>query len=476
MSRLDIFEPTRVCNSQGNDFIPTRAGIQAALDDLDSRGGWVYMPPIEIAIDATITVDAPNQGVTLFSDALGYNQNNDMGCVLRLNNGVNDPVIEAGLSGSTNRSLHFRNFAIDGNKSNNSSPTADDNYGLLIHRAEFSVLTNMVIYNCYNTGLQLGQGDIHSKSKVIGGKFSDNGDNGIRTTQQEDFTIMGVHTGSNGTNDDDIEGQAGINCTAQLVNILGCTSIRDQVWCNIRGNRNVISNNLVDKPYQHAMKFHSASEVWVSNLQCHDVSYTNNNSVAFFFNNAAHGQFFFDNVCVEEGGNNNLPTYIFGVNNASSVSHINVGRRHFEYINDIFDAYPTDVWIEPVTELTFKGSADLSNSNTNYWSIDDLFSQSTTESARTLRWPRRKLFSDLYIWLDGSPGAGNDYDFTLRDDGANTSLSVQISDAATSGSDTSSYVEAAANSEMCLMSDPTGGPTARRMTGYIRMNDLEDTW
>lgn len=71
---------------------------------------------------------------------------------------------------------------------------------------------------------------------------------------------------------------------------------------------------------------------------------------------------------------------------------------------------------------------------------------------------------DLRVRLDGSPGAGKSYDFTLMLNGAPTALTLEIADAATSGADTTHEVDVVAGDLISLRCVPTGSPTVRYAT------------
>jgi len=66
----------------------------------------------------------------------------------------------------------------------------------------------------------------------------------------------------------------------------------------------------------------------------------------------------------------------------------------------------------------------------------------------------------LYVILDGSPGAGNSYTFTLRDAG-NTLLSVIIQNAETSKADNVNSVDVHNDDDLTFQCVPAGPPTAR---------------
>jgi len=68
---------------------------------------------------------------------------------------------------------------------------------------------------------------------------------------------------------------------------------------------------------------------------------------------------------------------------------------------------------------------------------------------------------NLYVELTGSPGAGKSYVFTVRDDGAGSTLTCSVADANMSANDTTHTPSIAAGSMMALEVNPAGTPTVR---------------
>lgn len=68
---------------------------------------------------------------------------------------------------------------------------------------------------------------------------------------------------------------------------------------------------------------------------------------------------------------------------------------------------------------------------------------------------------NLMVKLDGSPGAGKSYTFTLMKNGIAQALSVTISDTDTQGADTTNEVAVSAGDLITLRCIPSGTPTAR---------------
>lgn len=71
------------------------------------------------------------------------------------------------------------------------------------------------------------------------------------------------------------------------------------------------------------------------------------------------------------------------------------------------------------------------------------------------------VLKKFYVKLSGSPGAGNDYDFTIRGGGGNTTITVNIGETDTTGNDTVHTYSCAAYDDLSIMAVPTSAPTAR---------------
>ncbi len=71
------------------------------------------------------------------------------------------------------------------------------------------------------------------------------------------------------------------------------------------------------------------------------------------------------------------------------------------------------------------------------------------------------ILKKLYMLLNGSPGAGNNYTFTVRLEGASPGggLVVEIADAATTGNDTSNEIAVSDSEVVNMMAVPTDTPT-----------------
>lgn len=71
---------------------------------------------------------------------------------------------------------------------------------------------------------------------------------------------------------------------------------------------------------------------------------------------------------------------------------------------------------------------------------------------------------NLRFKLNGSPGAGKHYDFTLMVNGAPSALTLEIADAATSGANTVNEIDVVAGDTVSIECNPDNTPTARYAT------------
>lgn len=89
------------------------------------------------------------------------------------------------------------------------------------------------------------------------------------------------------------------------------------------------------------------------------------------------------------------------------------------------------------------------------------FDWGTTESTFTVPMSVSGTFRNLSVTLNGTPGAGNNYAFTLRKNGADQSVTTTISDSATTGTDFSNSFTVVAGDLVCIKVIATSTPTAR---------------
>ncbi len=111
--------------------------------------------------------------------------------------------------------------------------------------------------------------------------------------------------------------------------------------------------------------------------------------------------------------------------------------------------------------MIFAGYDNLThNTNTEYNALAGGYNWTATEALRSQVVSTNGLIKNLRVRLNGSPGAGKSYDFTLMLNGAPTALTVEIADAATSGNDATEIAVVAGDS-VSLRCVPTGTPSAR---------------
>jgi hypothetical protein len=91
---------------------------------------------------------------------------------------------------------------------------------------------------------------------------------------------------------------------------------------------------------------------------------------------------------------------------------------------------------------------------------------STTESNIEQIVPVGGTLSNLYVRLDGTPGGastGKSYTFTVRKNGADTTVTCTILETATTCSDTTNSVTFNAGDRISIKTVASGGPTGREM-------------
>jgi len=116
---------------------------------------------------------------------------------------------------------------------------------------------------------------------------------------------------------------------------------------------------------------------------------------------------------------------------------------------------------------SFVGTVATSNLNTGATAYAPIASNghtwSTTEADRKRYIAVRAVtLKNMRILLDGSPGAGKSYAFTVRKNGAGTAITATIADAATSANDTTHTVDIAEGDYIDIECVPSGTPTARK--------------
>jgi hypothetical protein len=87
----------------------------------------------------------------------------------------------------------------------------------------------------------------------------------------------------------------------------------------------------------------------------------------------------------------------------------------------------------------------------------------TVENLRQTRIFQNGVLRNLYVALDGSPGVGKSYTFTVRLNGVNTALTCIIAEANTTGSNVADVVDVNAGDILSVAVTPAGVPTARNL-------------
>lgn len=90
--------------------------------------------------------------------------------------------------------------------------------------------------------------------------------------------------------------------------------------------------------------------------------------------------------------------------------------------------------------------------------------------------PTPGTFSKLYVWMMGAPGAGKNFAYTLRYDGATVSdITCTIADANVAAHDTAHSLAIVAGQDVHIIADPTGTPTAyQAMVGIVFSPDTDN--
>jgi hypothetical protein len=83
----------------------------------------------------------------------------------------------------------------------------------------------------------------------------------------------------------------------------------------------------------------------------------------------------------------------------------------------------------------------------------------STEALRAVPMPTAGTLSKLYVELDTAPGVGKSYQFDVMKNGSSTGVTVTISDAATTATDSTNSIAFAANDTISLRATPAGTPT-----------------
>lgn len=148
----------------GHHYPQTGAGIQAALNDCNVLScGHVHMPAGTYAITAQISVSS---NIILSGEGAST--------ILRINDSINPTSVirNSTQTGSGNVNIVLRNFAIDGNGSNNLT----NGRGVFFKIVASSTIENLTIYDTRSDGILLDGNDETSKlfkgNKIIGNTIS----------------------------------------------------------------------------------------------------------------------------------------------------------------------------------------------------------------------------------------------------------------------------------------------------------------
>jgi len=107
-----------------------------------------------------------------------------------------------------------------------------------------------------------------------------------------------------------------------------------------------------------------------------------------------------------------------------------------------------------------KTAPSTSVTNYMYLSNSNLSTPSSTEAIRQLQMPTSGTIRNLYFSVDTAPGVGKSWTVVLRKNGANTGLTVTISDANTNATDSTHSMSFVAGDLLSLAITPSGTPTA----------------
>lgn len=121
------------------------------------------------------------------------------------------------------------------------------------------------------------------------------------------------------------------------------------------------------------------------------------------------------------------------------------------------------------TPVMFGSTSSIVGTTTQYLSpgISGYAGAETNEALVTGVIPCDGTISDFFVALQTAPGAGTTRNFTIRINGANSSVVVVISDTATSGSDLVNSVSVSAGDTITIGStNPTGSPATTNYTHF----------
>lgn len=110
----------------------------------------------------------------------------------------------------------------------------------------------------------------------------------------------------------------------------------------------------------------------------------------------------------------------------------------------------------------YSGGNNTLTSGTNYWALQNVYGSSTTEADVSQVMPTAGNFTKIYVYHDTPPGAGTSYTYTLRVNGVDSILTVNLADANNAANDTHT-VAVVAGDLVSLKQTVTGAVVASKL-------------
>jgi len=476
------YDPERICNNHGNIFKTlTNIGIQAALNDLDSRAGWVYMPPVNIPISNKILfhTDAPDEGVTLFSHGGMVDTAHEFGCVLEVQGDVlNDDCIEFDQAVADNNKWNrLSNFAINGDKGAGGRSAGQ---GIDAARSSHCIFEDLVVYNCYEDGLRLGDATAGPYNRIIRGRYMNNGTAGIRLVNTEETHLIGVHTGSN---------IYGLYVTSNINQVTSFVSQYDQYGIYNSGERTKFSQVIIDKPDYHAIWLGNCSDVMLDNVLVIDPGNTVADMYSPFYlqqtSTNALRRIIIDNFELVTVAARSKYIFETSIANSAYFTDLVFGKRNLRaqsgvsnYGTGVFESYPSSGLVcHPVTIAAVGSSAQLNaiSGTPQYLPLFGISTLSTVVGlARITVMPFNCIFNNLEARLEAAPGAGTTRIVTLILNGVATALTCTFGEADTTAEDKANVVLVNEGDRVEWSTSCTGAPAAAYVQIAATINDLRD--
>lgn len=118
--------------------------------------------------------------------------------------------------------------------------------------------------------------------------------------------------------------------------------------------------------------------------------------------------------------------------------------------------------------LLLSGTQQPSTSATVYGPVGYYTTSNATEDLRTVRFPTGGTVDRLYVELQNAPGSGKNRTITLRKNGADTGITCQVVDTATTCEETATSVSVAADDILSFSYTPSGTPAVSNVTASLR--------